>query len=261
MVDYNAELLTHHDLTTSFFHLDRNDPTAGFEFDASKAFGHVFPATAELSVRTPCFSSALPDYDKSAGLYLRLVLGSHLARHLRHQLEEQKGYTSTVGISTNKLISKLVGNLNKPKGQTTLMPPYYSTRGEVESSVTKFIDGHDIGKLPGIGFKLAQKIRDHVLGRPAAFDTGFIYGDTKEAISVKDVRLRADMGPELLEELLSGPGAPKGIGDKIWGLMNGIDESEVSKAKTVPQQISIVSPLYKRLFSFQLTVKLGRQLP
>lgn len=241
MVDYNVELLSHHALTTSFFHLDRNDPTAGFGFDASRVFGHVFPATARLSVTPPTSSSALPNNDESAGLYLRLVLGSHLAQHLRHQLEEQKGYTSTVGISTNKLISKLVGGLNKPKGQTTLMPPYCSIEGEVESSVTKFIDGHDIGKLPGIGFKLAQKIRDHVLGRPAAFDTGLIYGDTKEVISVKEVRLRAHMGPELLEKLLGGPGAPKNIGSRIWDLMNGIDGSEVSKAKMVPQQISIVS--------------------
>lgn len=243
MIDYNAELLNHHDLTTSFFHLDRNDPTAGFGFDASRVFGHVFPATAGLSVTPLASSSAPPNIDESAGLYLRLVLGSHLAQHLRYQLEERKGYTSTVGISTNKLISKLVGNLNKPKGQTTLIPPYCSARAEVESNVAKFIDGHEIGKLPGIGFKLAQKIRDHVLGRSAVFDAGLIYGGTKEAISVKEVRLRADMGSELLEKLLGGPGAPKGIGGKIWNLMNGIDDSEVSKAKTVPEQISIVSQL------------------
>lgn len=243
MINYNVELLNHHDLTTSFFHLDRNDPTAGFGFDASKVFGHVFPTTTGLSITPLASSLASPKDDESASLYLRLILGSHLAQHLRHQLEERKGYTSTVGISTNKLISKLVGNLNKPKGQTTLMPPYCSAGDVVESSVTKFIDGHDIGKLPGIGFKLAQKIRDHILGRAAAFDTGLIYGGTKEVISVKEVRLQADMGPELLEKLLGGPGAPKRVGGKIWNLMNGIDESEVAKAKTIPQQISIVSQL------------------
>lgn len=237
------ELLNHYDLTTSFFYLDRNDPTAGFGFDASKVFGHVFPTTIGLSITTLASSSASPQDDGSASLYLRLILGSHLAQHLRHQLEERKGYTSTVGISTNKLISKLVGNLNKPKSQTTLMPPYYATGDVAESSVTKFIDGHEIGKLPGIGFKLAQKIRDHILGRAAALDTGLIYGGTKEVISVKEVRLQADMGPELLEKLLGGPGAPKSVGGKIWNLMNGIDESEVAKAKTIPQQISIVSQL------------------
>lgn len=241
MVDYNAELLNQTDLTTSFFHLDRNDPTAGFGFDASMICGHAFPVKSGLSVASPASSSVLLTHDESNGLFLRLVLGSHLAQYLRHQMEERKGYTSTVGISTNKLISKLVGNLNKPKGQTTLMPPYHRAGAQFESNVTKFIDSHEIGKLPGIGFKLAQKIRDHVLGRPAAFDAGLIYGTNKEVISVKEVRLQADMGPRLLEKLLGRPGAPKDIGGKIWDLINGIDDSEVSKAKSVPQQISIVS--------------------
>lgn len=240
MVDYNIELLNRHDLTASFYHLDRNDPTTGFGFDGSRIFGHGFPATARFSVNPQTSSSSSPMIEKSVRLYLRLVLGSHLAQHLRHQLEERKGYTSTAGISTNKLLSKLVGNMNKPKGQTTLMPPYCSAGAEVESSVTKFIDGHEIGQLPGIGFKLARKIRAHVLGRPATFDGSLIYGGTKEVISVKEVRLQANMCPEMLEKLLGGSGAPKGIGAKIWDWMNGIDDSEVSKSKVVPQQISIV---------------------
>lgn len=243
MVDYNVELLNHRDLITSFFHLDRNDPTIGFAFDASRVVGHMFPSTTKHAGNAPARSEVLPKHDEFVGLYLRLLLGSHLALHLRHQLEEQKGYSSAVGISTNKLISKLVGNLNKPKGQTTLMPPYSCLEGVIESSVTQFIDSHDIGKIPGIGFKLAQKIRGHVLGRPAIVDAGHIYGGTKEMIIVKEVRLLPDMGPDLLEKFLGGPGAPKDIGDRIWGLLNGVDDSEVSKAKTVPQQISIVSYL------------------
>ncbi len=231
MVDYNAELVNQNALSTSFFHLDRHDPTVGFPCDASAVAGHLYPTDS---------LSASPKQEIFAGLYLHLVLGSHLAQHMRHQLEEQKGYTSTVGISTNKLLSKLVGNLNKPKGQTTLIPPYSSSAGEAESNVTKFIDGHEIGKIPGIGFKLAQKIRAYVLGRPAAFDAGLVYGGTKETVTVGDVRLRGDMCPKLLEKLLGGHGAPKGIGDRVWSLLNGIDDYEVCKAKVVPHQISIV---------------------
>lgn len=236
MVDYNAELVNHNSLSTSFFHLDRNDPTVGFRFDASAVAGHVYP-TGSLPVSSK--------QDDSAGLYLHLMLGSHLALHMRHKLEEQKGYTSTVGISINKLLSKLVGNLNKPKGQTTLIPRYSSPEGEAENNVTKFIDGHEIGKIPGIGFKLAQKIRGYVLGRPATFDAGLVYGGTKENVIVSEVRLRGDMCPALLEKLLGGHGAPKGIGDRVWGLLNGIDDYEVRKAKAVPQQISIVSQRLK----------------
>lgn len=235
MVEYNLELLNHHDLTASYFHLNRSDPTLGFSFDASRLSGHTYPAD---------FTSFIEDHPSSADhsdLLLRLRLGSHLAQHLRHQLEEQKGYTSTVGISTNKLISKLVGNVNKPKGQTTLLPPYDYSNVHDTSNLIQFIDDHDIGKIPGIGFKIAQKIRTHILGRVASFSDGLVYGPTKENVKVKDVRLLEGMGSELLSRLLAGPGAPRDLGEKVWGLINGVDDTEVAKGKEVPQQISIVS--------------------
>ena len=149
----------------------------------------------------------------------------------------EKGYTCTVGVSTNKLLSKLVGNVHKPNDQTTLLTPYTSDDGH--DSVTSFIDGHDIGKIPGIGFKLAQKLRAHVLQRPADFDDGLVYGGTKENVPVHDVRTFSGMGPEALERILGGPGTPHGIGAKVWGLLNGCDDSEVGQARDVPTQISI----------------------
>lgn len=240
MIDYNVGLLNHNDLATSFFHLDPNDPTIGFLFDASRVFGHTFPKHVE-ACEAPAVSISNPSCNDSDDLLLRLRLGSHLAEHLRHQLEEQKGYTSTVGISTNKLLSKLVGNVNKPKNQTTLLPPYSSPTGGAAGNVTMFVDDHDIGKVPGIGFKMAQKIRNHVLGRPAAFDAGLVYGPTKENVKVRDVRTLDDMGPELLGRVFAGAGVPKDLGEKVWGLINGVDVTEVAKAKAVPQQISIVS--------------------
>lgn len=238
IIDYNSALLNHNDLTASFFHLHRNDPTVGFPFDASSLLGHTFPA-ASTTPASRLVSTNSSFSNDSAGIWLRLRLGSHLAWHLRHQLEEQKGYTCTVGISTNKLTSKLVGNLNKPKGQTTLLPPYNPDPRDGRSNVMDFIDGHDIGKIPGIGFKSAQKIRTHVLGRPAAFDAGLVYGGTKESVSVRDVRIFEGMGPAPLGRLLAGPGVPRDLGDKIWGLIHGVDDTEVARAKEVPHQISI----------------------
>lgn len=241
MIDYNMDILNRNHLVSSFFHLDRNDPTTGFPFDATTIPGHTFPASIAQAPKPP---TSIPDAED--GLSLRLLLGSQLAQYMRHQLEEQKGYTSTVGISTNMLLSKLVGNVNKPKGQTTLLPPYQSasigdTESNVKSNVNLFLDNHDIGKIPGIGFKTAQKIRHHVLERPAAFESGLVYGGTKENVSVGDVRLYDGLNAETLERLLAGSGVPKGLGEKVWGLINGVDDSEVGKAKDVPQQISIVS--------------------
>ncbi|MCJ1482408.1 hypothetical protein MMC06_002572 [Schaereria dolodes] len=239
MVDYNYDLLNHSDLMNSFFHLDKNDPTSGFAYDASTVNGHTFPRPTNRPMSPPSSTPTSPLFKNTDTLDVRLQLGSHLAAYLRHQMDEQKGYTATVGISTNKLISKLVGNVNKPNGQTTLVPPYSSPSDHEESNVTCFIDGHDIGKIPGIGFKIAQKIRNQVLGRPAAFEGGLVYGPTKENVTVRDVRLSHGMGSELLEKLLGGSGSPKGIGGKTWGLINGVDDTDVAKARSIPRQISI----------------------
>jgi DNA polymerase iota len=237
MVDYNMDLLNQNDLSHSFFCLDQTDPTVGFQYDASEPLGPTYSVRHDKML------------DQDIQLYQRLVLGSHLAWYLRHELENEKGYSATVGISTNKTLSKLVGNLNKPNSQTTLIPPYDPSY-DSDSSVTTFLDAHDIGKIPGIGFKLSQKIRSRVLGRKPVFDEGFVYGGTKNVVTVRDVRTSPGVGPEVLEEILSGPGSQKGIGGRIWGLLHGIDDIEVSQAKKVPSQISIEDS-YIRLDTFE----------
>lgn len=247
IIHYNQALLNPNDLSNSFFQLVKDDPTQGFAFDATCLSGQTYP---DLSSVNPSPSS------DERHLYTRLIIGSHLACHLRHRLEEEKGYTATVGISTTKLVAKLVGNVHKPKDQTTLLPPYEKASDQegIESNITSFIDAHDIGKIPGIGFKRAHLIRNHILSRPAAFDEGLIYGGTKENITVRDVRLFNGMGPELLEKILGGkPGAEKGIGGKIWNLINGIDNTEVKDVKTVPSQIS-VEDSYIKLDTFPQVV-------
>ena len=233
LIDFNRSLLNPNDLENSFFQLKADDPTIGFVFDATRIAGHVFP---DAGIHPAISILAVAEDDEE--LMRRLTLGSHLAQHLRWSLEENCGYTSTVGVGTNKLLSKLVGNLNKPKGQTTIVPPYVQGPAR-ESSITKFLDSHDIGKIPGIGFKSAQLIRNYVLSRPADFEMGLIYGGTKENVQVRDVRTFAGMSAELLEEVVGGPGVEKGIGGKIWGLINGSDSTEVQQMKKVPNQISI----------------------
>jgi DNA polymerase iota len=172
-------------------------------------------------------------------LQLRLLLASHLALYLRTKLETEKGYTATVGISTNKVLAKLVGNVHKPNSQTTLWQPCTSIDGNVSTNVALFMDDHEIGKVPGIGFKIAQKLRAHVLQRAAEIDTGLIYGGTKENVSVRQLRQHPGMGPLTIEKLLGGAGAIHNIGTRIWELLNGLDSTEVGQARGVPTQISI----------------------
>lgn len=245
MVGYNMSCLNRNNLRDSFFQMSKDDPTLGFQFDATTIAGHPYP-------KDYTYESA----EEVNDLTLRLRLGSHVALYLRHELEEQKGYTSTVGIATCKLLSKLAGNLNKPKGQTTVMPPL-STLNEQPSNVTEFMDDHEIGKVPGIGFKLAQKLREIILQRPAKIDEGLIYGGSKERVTVADVRNHRDVNPEMLEKLLGGPGSPHGIGYKVWCLLHGVDDTEVSSARAVPRQISIEDS-YIRLDTMpEVTKELG----
>ncbi|KAF3008918.1 hypothetical protein E8E13_011272 [Curvularia kusanoi] len=243
LVDSNVATLNVSNLSDSFFRLSKHDPTVGFSFDASDYAGHVYPEQ----------SNKPHDTNVNEPLRSRLTLASHLAQHVRRKLEHDLGYTATVGISTNKLLSKLVGNLHKPNSQTTLLPPYTAADDEWDN-VTPFIDDHEVGKIPGIGFKLAQKIRHFVLQRPADFDTGLVYGGTKEDVRVRDVRTYPEMGPDVLERVLGGPGTPHGIGTRVWGLLNGCDDTPVSQAREVPRQISIEDS-YKTLDTIEQVTK------
>ena len=179
---------------------------------------------------------------------------------MRTRLEAEKGYTATVGISTNKLLAKLVGNTHKPNAQTTLVPPYTTDEDdETIDNVTAFIDDHEVGKIPGIGFKIAQNLRTHLLHRPAEFDAGLVYGGTKETVLVRDVRTHPGIGPETLERILGGPGVPHGTGTKVWGLLNGCDDTEVGQAREIPRQISIEDS-YMRLDTLEAVIKELRML-
>jgi DNA polymerase iota len=224
-VDYNLKLLNAKDLSNSFLCLSKDDPTVGFAFDASKPVGHVYDEY---------YGSHDASQDE---LRQRLILGSHLANRMRLELEERKGYTSTVGISTSKLLSKLVGNVNKPHDQTTLLPPYTSHDTE-PSNVTTFIDGHDVGKIPNIGFKMAHKLREYALQHNTMplVDSGV---KEERHFTVHDVRTLPGMSPTLLEKVLSGPGMQQGVGTKTWNLLHGVDDTEVDQARELPRQISI----------------------
>lgn len=48
MVDHNVGLLNPNDLAHSFFCLDRQDPTQGFEFDATNFCGPTFPSLSHI---------------------------------------------------------------------------------------------------------------------------------------------------------------------------------------------------------------------
>ena len=231
IIDYNIRLLNHTDVEHSFFCLSPDDPTNGFAFDASSLAGHAY---------APIDGSTSSDASGDS-LLMRLTLGSHLALHIRMQMEQRIGYTSTVGISTSKLLSKLVGNVNKPRGQTTLLPPYQANDEDGSSNVTRFMDAFDIGKVPDIGFKMSHKLREYALKRLGKLDADpmRIEYDYRTQVTVGELRTIPGIDARILEDVLAGPGMQRGIGFRTWSLLHGIDDVEVAPAKATPKQISI----------------------
>lgn len=128
--------------------------------------------------------------------------------------------------------------VNKPHAQTTLLPPY-SSQGEEPNNVTSFIDDHDIGRIPNIGFKMAAKIREYALQHLPKGSQDGENESYERSITVRDVRTLPSMDTLLLEKILTGPGMPRGVGSKVWSLINGIDDTEVGAARDLPRQISI----------------------
>ncbi|KAL2866596.1 putative DNA polymerase iota [Aspergillus lucknowensis] len=241
VITYNAALLNPNDLTHSFFHLDRQDPTVGFDFDATVIYGPTYPDGADNTARLGSEAEVGP-----SDLHLRLLLASHLAGYLRGQLEDKKGYTATAGISTSKLLAKLAGTVHKPNSQTTLLPPYATRNDGEESNVLNFLDSCQIRAIPGIGSKLSSKIRSYIAA------SGYAKGEDEP--TVRDIRLWPGMGPSLLDRILGGPGAPRDIGVRVWELLHGVDNTQVAEARDVPTQISIENS-YRSLDNFEASRK------
>lgn len=108
----------------------------------------------------------------------------------------------------------------------TITPALFtvSTRAFSDKTV---IDRQCINAL--VGELVPSLIRDEVIVRPFAqtsdADLRYRTGSTKEQVSVGDVRLCPGMKAEVLERLFIGPGTPKELGSKTWGLINGIDST------------------------------------
>ncbi|KAF4471087.1 DNA polymerase iota subunit [Fusarium albosuccineum] len=218
IVEYNLFCLNRASLAESYFCLSKDDPVRGFQCDLTSIAGCVEGA-------------ASLDSDAENPAYLRLLLGSHLARFLRLQIEERFGITSTCGISTNKMLSKLVGSKNKPQNQTTLL-------ALTDDQLIAFVDGHKLRKIPGLGFKTVQTLGSHV-GADMSEGMSEMPDLADWPVTVSQVRLHPSISPGSIETLLMGPGAEKGVGSRVWGLLHGVDPTEVKEASDVPSQISI----------------------
>lgn len=98
----------------------------------------------------------LGEYDPQSPVHRGLCIASHVAAALRQGIVEQCGFTSSAGISTSKIFSKLVGAEHKPDAQTTILPEAHY----------RYVGGVAMNKIPGVGVVILQRLLAELVREP-----------------------------------------------------------------------------------------------
>lgn len=104
-----------------------------------------------------------------------------------------------------------------------------------DDGVAAFIDGHSLRQMPWIGFKAGKLLHSKLLPDLPPQDPMSM----ECKLTAGAVRSHPEISPASLETLLGGPGGEKGAGERVWGLLHGVDDTEVKQANDIPTQISI----------------------
>ena len=75
---------------------------------------------------------------------------AHLAQQIKNTIREKLKMTCSIGVSSNKLISKIASDFKKPDGLTVVMP----------DKVEVFLEPLRIGIIPGIGKKTEKRFEE-----------------------------------------------------------------------------------------------------
>ncbi len=78
------------------------------------------------------------------------VNAAHLAQQLKNVVRNSVKLSCTVGVSTNKLVSKIASDFKKPDGLTIVLP----------DKIESFLDPLSIRSIPGIGKKTEEKFSE-----------------------------------------------------------------------------------------------------
>jgi DNA polymerase IV (DinB-like DNA polymerase) len=75
---------------------------------------------------------------------------SHLAQQIKNSIRDQVKLSCSIGISPNKLLSKLASDFQKPDGLTIVSP----------DKIEQFLDPLEIRAIPGIGSKTEKRFSE-----------------------------------------------------------------------------------------------------
>jgi len=74
----------------------------------------------------------------------------HIAQQIKNEVRKKTKLTCSVGISPNKLLSKIASSYKKPDGLTTITP----------DKISEFMETLNLGDIHGIGKKTVQKLAE-----------------------------------------------------------------------------------------------------
>ena len=86
--------------------------------------------------------------DVTEKVELDFTKASHIAQQIKNEVRGKTKLTCSVGISPNKLLSKIASGYKKPDGLTTVTP----------DNVSEFMETLNLGDIHGIGKKTQQKL-------------------------------------------------------------------------------------------------------
>ncbi|XP_053460099.1 DNA polymerase iota-like [Nycticebus coucang] len=82
-------------------------------------------------------------------LHIRLLVGDQIVTEMREAMYDQLGITGYAGVTSNKLLAKLVSGVFKPNQQTVLLP------GSCQDLIHSL---NHIKEISGIGYKTTKRL-------------------------------------------------------------------------------------------------------
>jgi len=163
-----------------------------------KGFGDIFEYVGRDEAYLDVTNKAENNFDTA----------SHIAQQLKNQIREKIKLTCSVGISPNKLVSKIASDFKKPDGLTIVKP----------EQVSEFLNPLKVRDIPGIGKKTEEIFLDDGL-------------ETIEDLSKIDIfELNKKFGRKTASWLFN---ASKGIDDEA--VQERQETIQISKISTLKQ--------------------------
>jgi len=125
----------------------------------------------------------------------RIPSATWVATHIKWDIENQLGLTSSAGVSYNKFLAKIASGIDKPNGLFVIPP----------EEALEFLSGLHLSKIPGVGKVTAAKLKG----------MGFEFGHQLLGVSS--------------QELIAGFGK---FGGQLYQLIRGQDDRVVESKRT-----------------------------